>query len=136
MLNGVGSNVVGSFVGLGLGIVEGLREGLLVVGNFVGLGVGKDDGIGLGDGVGIDDGIGEGADVGRSVGEGEGLRVGVLVGVGLGFGVGLLVGSSEYIQFTVIFCFLICTKLAPLKTSHSSSSPRIGSFPASVCSMR
>jgi len=37
--------VVGSFVGLGDGINDGLGLGSLVVGNFVGLGVGIVDGI-------------------------------------------------------------------------------------------
>jgi len=107
LLTGVGLRVVGNLVGLGLGNSEGLGEGSEVVGTFVGLLVGKTDGIGLGDGVGRADGTGDGNKVGKTVGDGDGLRVGVFVGVGLGFRVGYLVGSSEYIQLTVILCFLM-----------------------------
>jgi len=47
---------VGGFVGLGVGIIEGLRLGKEVVGNFDGAGLGTADGIGLGEGDGIADG--------------------------------------------------------------------------------
>jgi len=121
LLTGVGSRVVGKLVGLGLGNNEGLSEGSVVVGTFEGFGDGKIDGIKLGDRVGRTVGVGDGIEVGKTVGDGDGLRVGVLVGVALGFLVGFLVGSSENIQLTVILCFLMYEKLAPLNTSHSSS---------------
>jgi len=136
LLSGVGSRVVGNLVGLGLGNNEGLSEGSVVVGSFEGFGVGKTEGIKLGDGVGCVDGMGDGIEVGKTVGDGDGLRLGLLVGVALGFLVGFLVGSSENIQLTVILCFPMYEKLAPLNTSHSSSSPNLGSSPISEFSFK
>lgn len=47
---------MGSLVGLGVGIIEGLRLGKEVVGSFDGAGLGTPDGIGLGEGEGTADG--------------------------------------------------------------------------------
>jgi hypothetical protein len=47
---------VGSFVGLGVGIIEGLKLGKEVVGNCDGAGLGTADGIRLGEGEGTADG--------------------------------------------------------------------------------
>lgn len=71
---------MGSFVGLGDGIEEGLDVGILVVGSFVGAGVGMLDGMGLGEGDGINDGLEDGTGVvGKSVGEIDGRFVGLHV---------------------------------------------------------
>lgn len=49
--------VVGNFVGLGEGMAEGFKDGVVVVGKLVGTGVGNAEGFGLGEGLGIVDGL-------------------------------------------------------------------------------
>jgi len=68
-----------------------------VVGNFVGLEVGKIEGVPLGDGDGIADGLKEGTGVvGSSVGLGDGITDGFDVGtIVVGNFVGLGVGNTE-----------------------------------------
>jgi hypothetical protein len=68
--------ITGYCVGLGVGINESL-VGIEVVGNFVGVVVGLTDGIGLGEGLGITEGL----DVGKgAVGNKEGGCDGEVVG--------------------------------------------------------
>jgi len=92
-----GIGVVGKLVGAG----EGIRVG--TTGIFVGLAVGMVDGIKLGEGLGIKDGACVGLDkVGSAVGLGEGINVGsVDSGVGsfvVGNLVGLGVGTTDGIE--------------------------------------
>jgi hypothetical protein len=100
--DGVGMDVVGSFVGLGVGITVGLFEGRCVVGNLVGDGVGTVEGLG----VGLCVGPKEGAGVGKKV-------VGFVVGEWTGVGVGSHV--SHIIVNSVLF---------PVKTPSSYTSHR------------
>jgi len=110
-------------VGLGDGIVDGLREGILVVGNSVGLAVGKVDGIALGPGVGAIEGLGDGINVD-----------GNLVGVTVGDGVGAHVSQYKSIHFST------GTPLPDVYTSHKlgppawipSSAPYTAKIPDSV----
>lgn len=105
--------MVGNFVGLGVGSVEGIGlgdglgindgydDGTLVVGKEVGLGVGTADGLILGEGLGIDDGdtLGMGV-VGKSEGLGDGMEDGLgegkgVVGKAVGLGVGIDEGEGD-----------------------------------------
>ena len=77
----------------------GDKVGREVVGNFVGLGVGSADGLVLGAGLGISDGLVLGIGVaGCSVGLGEGVKVGstgLAVGLGVGSAEGIDVGEGD-----------------------------------------
>ena len=79
-----GSLVIGAFVGVDDGTLEGVAVGLVVVGDVEGCGVGNGVGCGVGNGVGFGEGtsVGGGVDI---VGSGDGgNRLGEVEGDALG----------------------------------------------------